>query len=249
MKVTPVKTHAITPNTTSIYELLDKAILKLAEKSIVVITSKVVSICEGSVVPIDSIDKKSLIRKEADLFLPKEISKYGFSFTITNNTLIPVAGIDESNGNGYYILWPCDAQKTANQIREFLCKNYKCKHVGVIITDSTCQPLRRGTSGIFLAYSGFSPLKDYVGTKDLFDRHLNVTQANIAGGLAAAAVVTMGEGSESTPICIISEVSFVDFSDKNPTQQEIQEVIISPEEDLFEPFLSCVDWQKGKKLS
>jgi len=155
MIVTPIKTDKILPGRLTIFEILDKAITELKEGSVVAVTSKVVSICEGRVVPIGSVDKEKLIRQEADYYLPPTLSKYGISFSITKNTLIPMAGIDESNGNGNYILWPADPQKTVNEVRQYLVKRFGLKKVGVVITDSSAMPLRYGTVGIVVSHSGF----------------------------------------------------------------------------------------------
>ncbi|MGH7237527.1 MAG: coenzyme F420-0:L-glutamate ligase, partial [Candidatus Saccharimonadales bacterium] len=106
--------------------------------------------------------------------MPKSLNKYGYHFTIKDNTLIPMAGIDESNGDGNYVLWPKDSQKTVNEIREYLKNRFKLKTIGVVITDSTCQPLRRGTIGVCLAHSGFLALNDYRQKPDLFGRKFNV---------------------------------------------------------------------------
>lgn len=158
-----------------------------------------------------------------------------------------MAGIDESNADSQYVLWPKDAQATANRTRHYLAKKFNLQKVGVIITDSTCQPLRRGTSGIALAHSGFRALRDYVGTEDLFGRPYKVTQANISGGLAAAAVFVMGEGNEQTPICIISDLGNVEFQPADPTAEELHVLRIDMHEDLFAPFLESVTWEKGQK--
>src|SRR5690606_20031964 len=122
-----------------------------------------------------------------------------------------------------------NSQQTCNQIREYLCRRFTIRTAGVIITDSTCQPLRTGTTGICLAHSGFAALNDYVGQPDLFDRPMRVTQASISGGLAAAAVLCMGEGAESTPLAVISDVDFVSFQPRNPTQEELKSLRISLE--------------------
>lgn len=246
MIVTPVKTERITRSSGSLFDILDTYLPVVKEGSIVVVTSKIVSICEGNVVEKGSIDKEDLVLQQADLALPAENSKYGHHFTVIDNTLISLAGIDESNGEGYYILWPKDTQATANAVREYLKKKYNLKNVGVIITDSTCQPLRRGTVGIAMAHSGFQAVKDYIGKPDLFGRPFDVTNGNISNGLAAAAVVTMGEGAESLPLCVISDVPFVHFQDRNPTEAELQYAYIPLEDDLFEPFLTAVEWKKGK---
>lgn len=247
MIVTAIKTDAITAGSINLLALLDASITELAEGSVVAITSKIVSLCENSVVPIDSVDKEALIIKESDQYLPASISKYGHHFTITNNTLIPVAGIDESNGNGMYVLWPKDSQQTANSVRAHLQERFGLKKVGVVITDSTCHPLRRGTGGIMLAHSGFQALNNYVGTKDLFGKPFSVSQADIAGGLAAAAVLQMGEGTERTPIAILTDLPFVTFQDRNPNEAERADINITLEDDLFAPFLTSVAWNKGER--
>lgn len=248
MIVKAVRTNKILPGGPSIFEVLDKTVTKLKEGSVVAITSKIVSICEGRVVPIGSIDKEALIKSEADYYLPPGLSKYpDFQFTITKNTLIPNSGIDESNTNGNYLLWPKNPQKTANEIRAHLKQRFGLKKLGVVITDSTCMPLRWGTLGIPIAYSGFAPNNNYIGTKDLFGYEFKVSRSSVAGGLAAAAVVIMGEGTEQTPIAVIKDVPFVQFQTHDPTTKELELFYISMLKDgLFAPFLNAVRWQRPK---
>jgi putative folate metabolism gamma-glutamate ligase len=247
MRVIGVKTKLITAGDTELIPLLEHVIAQLEEGSVIAITSKIVSLCEGRVIPLDEIDKEELVIRESDLYLPASASKYRHHFTITNNTLIPMAGVDESNGDGHYILWPKDAQGTANQVRAWAKKKFGLSEIGVIITDSTCHPMRRGTNGIMLGYSGFRALNDYVGRPDLFGRPFTVSQADVAGGLAAAAVLQMGEGDEQTPIAILTELPFIQFQDRDPTAEELATVIIPLEEDLFAPFLTSVQWSKGTR--
>lgn len=247
MNVKAIKTEKITPGSTGLFELLNKYVAELSEGSILAITSKIISICEGRVVPVEKSDKDELVKKEADLYLSKEENKYGIYLTVKNNLLVPSAGIDESNGAGYYILWPEDPQKTANQIREYLTKRFNLKKIGVIITDSKTTPLRWGTSGVTIAHSGFQALKNYIGTKDLFGRELKVTKASFIDGLAAAAVFEMGEGSEQTPMALISDVPSVEFTMQNPTKEELKELEINIEDDLYGSILKRAPWKKGKK--
>jgi putative folate metabolism gamma-glutamate ligase len=247
MKVAAIKTELITAGATELLPLLERVISDLEEGSVIAITSKIVSLCESSVIPFDQINKDELVVRESDLYLPASLSKYGHHFTITNNTLIPMAGVDESNGDGQYVLWPKDAQATANQVRAWAKQKSGLSQLGVIITDSTCHPLRRGTNGIMLAYSGFRALNDYVGRPDLFGRPFTVSQADVAGGLAAAAVLQMGEGTEQTPIAILTELPFVHFQDRDPTAEELATVIIPLQEDLFAPFLTSVQWRRGAR--
>lgn len=247
MKVSAIKTEKIVPGSIGLFELLDKYIKNLSEGSILTITSKVISICEGRVVPVDKANKDELVKQEVDLYLPKEENKYGVYLTIKGGQLVATAGIDESNGAGYFILWPANPQKSANQIREYLTKRFNLKKVGVIITDSKTTPLRWGTSGSTIAHSGFKALKNYIGKKDLFGRKLKMTKASIIDGLAAAAVFEMGEGSEQTPIAIISGVPSVEFTMQNPTKEELKELEINIEDDLYGSILKRAPWQKGKK--
>lgn len=247
MKVTPIKTHKITSSDTDLYKILDRYLPKLKERSVIAISSKVVSICEGNVVPATKLTKDRLVEREADFFLPKKANKYGFHITIKNGTIIASAGIDESNGNGSYVLWPRNSQDSVNLIRKHLLHTHKLKSVGVIIVDSKTVPLRWGTVGTTLAYSGFSALNNYVGKRDLFNYRMRVTRSSIYEGLGASAVLTMGEGNECTPIAVIEDVSFVSFQRRNPTTNELKSLSISIKDDVFAPILTKVKWHLGKK--
>lgn len=245
MNVRSIKTEKVVPGAGTLLETLNAALPVLEESSIVVITSKIVSIFEGSVVPLEGTHKDELVRQESDFYLPAAMSKYNFHFTVRDHMLIPMAGVDESNGSGHFILWPKDPQKTANDVRKYLTEKHGLKQLGVIITDSTSRPLLRGTNGVPLAHSGFKALNNYIGQPDLFGRPYGVTQANVSAGLAAAAVLVMGEGTEQTPLALISDVPFVQFLANDPALDELEELAISIEEDMFAPFLTAVEWEKG----
>ena len=183
--------------------------------------------------------------EQAEYFLPPKYSTYGFTITMKHNVLIPSAGIDESNGNGYYVLWPRDPQKTVNQIREYLVEKHGVKNIGVIIVDSKTTPLRWGVTGVAIVHSGFDALNDYIGKPDIFNRPFKVEKVNVADGLAASAVLVMGEGNEQTPLAIVEDVSFIHFQNRNPSQQELDTLAISIDEDLYAPLLKHVPWEKG----
>ena len=247
MIVRSVKTGKLYPEIfSSLEDIIDRYIPHIEERSIITITSKIVSITQGRVVKKEGTDKNKLIEKEADLFIPPSENKYDFYLTIKNNTLIPSAGNDGSNAGHYYILWPDGAQLVANQIRDYLTKKFNILNVGVLITDSTTAPLRWGVRGIAIAHSGFNALNDYIGKPDIFGRKLEVTKANVADALAAAAVIEMGEGNEQTPLAVITDVPYIEFQDRNPTHEEIDSMKISLEDDIFEPILKSVKWHKGK---
>ena len=129
MIVAPIKTGII-PLCQSLVSVLDTYLSEFSEKSILAITSKVVAVCENRILPIGSIDKLELVKHESDHFLDLSLSKYNLSFSIVRGTLIPMAGIDESNGNGNYVLWPKDPQKSAAIIRKYLKKRFGIKTRG-----------------------------------------------------------------------------------------------------------------------
>lgn len=247
MNIKPIKTEKITAGGPKLIDVINASVSECTQHSILVITSKIVSLCEGRVVKIGEQDKQSLIRDESSFYIPPEKSKYDISLTITRNILIPTAGIDESNGNGYYVLWPEDPQQTARDVRRYLADRFRLTHVGVLITDSKTAPLRLGTSGISLAYAGFSALKNYIDTPDLFGRNLKVTKANIADGIAAASVLVMGEGNEQTPLAMVTDVPFIYFHESMPTEKELKELYIPLEDDMYSPLIISAPWKKGSK--
>lgn len=244
MKVIAIKTHKITQDDKDVFAILDKYLPTISERSVVVVTSKILSIIEGRIAKIGEVSKDELVAKEAELYLPASESKYHFSLTIKNSLLIPSAGIDESNGNGYYVLWPKDPQKWANALRSHLVSRTHLNKLGVIITDSKTTPLRWGVTGTTIAYSGFSPLNDQVGIPDVFGRLMQATKVNVMDGLAAAAVVVMGESSEQTPLAVIEDIPFVQFVDHNPTDEELNALKIAIADDLYAPLLQSVEWKK-----
>lgn len=248
MEIRPIKTHPVKASDTDLFVFLDEFVLSFDDQSILVVTSKIISLIQGRVVKIGEREKLDLIRQESEYYLDPEESKYNFSIAIKDGILIPSAGIDESNADGYYVLWPENLQHIVNRVREYLIKKFNIQYAGVIVTDSTTRPMRWGTTGVGLAYSGFEAMKDYVGHEDLFGREMEVTKANLLDGLAAAAVVAMGEGSEGTPLAVISDIPMVKFVDRNPTDFEVKSMKISMKEDLFEKLLTSVEWKKGKRL-
>jgi putative folate metabolism gamma-glutamate ligase len=247
MNVRSIKTRKITAQDRDLYAILDSYLTSLQERSILVITSKIVAICEGRMVRLEEADKETLIAQEADCYLPASASKYRVNLTIKGHLLTPMAGIDESNGNGYYILWPSSPQETANHVRAYLRKRFSLHQVGVLITDSKTTPLRWGVTGIAMAHSGFLALKNYIGEPDIFGRPLHMTKANVADALAAAAVVVMGEGHEQTPLAVIDQVPFVTFQEHDPTPEELEQLHIDIEDDLYAPLLQSVEWIPGSK--
>jgi len=246
MKVTAVKTRLIMPFECTIEDIIAESVPEMNEKSVLAVSSKIVSLCEGNVLPADSISKDRLIEAEADCYIPSKESRYGVYITIKNGLIAPSAGIDESNSNGYLIMWPRDPQQSANRIWSFLRDRYKLQHAGVIITDSATNPLRWGVTGRSLAHCGFKGLKIRIGEKDLFNKTLRQTRIDMAGGLAASAVLCMGEADEQTPLAIIEDVPFIEFQDREPTSEELDQLKLEIKDDLYEPLIGRAPWVHKK---
>jgi len=246
MDIQAYKTKAVVKGD-NLHEVIDHALPTLNNGDIVVITSKIVSICQGRIQPVTTDkDKFALIRKEAQYIIENDATrKYHLALTVANNTLIPNSGIDESNGNDYYILWPSDPMGAAEEAWKYLKAKHNIETLGVLITDSHTTPLRWGTTGIGIGWCGFDALNNYIGEPDIFGRPMAVTKANVMDGLAAAAVVVMGEGSEQTPLAVIKNAPFVRFQKNPPTQEEKDALPISLDDDIYSPILTPAPWEKG----
>lgn len=246
MIITAIKTEKVLPRATTLTALLDRHLKKFPDRSILVITSKVVALCEGRVIAHDAKLKDAVIREEADYYLPREHSLYDIPLTITDNAFIARAGIDASNTNGHYSLLPKDSYVTAKKIRAYLVKRFGIKNIGVIVVDSHSTPLRRGTLGVAIGWSGFHTLKNYENLPDIFGHHFT-THQNQVDALACAAVLSMGEGNEQTPLCLITDVPFITFAPGSPTPKELATFKPPIHDDLFAPLRNWKNLQKGKR--
>lgn len=246
MIVTAYKTHKIKPGDV-LHDILDQYLPELKENSVVAIASKIVGICEGRVVPKEQgVEKDTLAEQEADYYLPREHNQYDFMITINKGIMVASAGIDESNSGDYFALWPENPQQSANEIRAYLTKKHNLTNLGVIITDSKLTPLRWGVTGVAISHSGFQALNSYIGKPDIFGRLMHAEKANIADSLATAAVAEMGEGDEQQPLAVITDAKFVTFQPRNPTQEEVEGLTISLQDDVYSSLLTSVEWKKGR---
>lgn len=229
MLVRPLKTKLFKENE-NLLKFLDKYLPKIKEKDVVVVTSKIVALSEGRFCAIkNEKEKDAVIKKESEWGIK---TKYVY-LTIKDGDVLANAGVDESNANGKLILLPKDSYQSAKIIHDYLRKKYHLKKLGVIITDSRLLPLRAGVVGISLGYAGFKGIKNYIGKPDLFGRPFEYSKTDIADSLATAAVLTMGEGTEKQPLCIISDapVEFTNKTNRTELKIDIKEDIYKP---LFE---------------
>src|SRR3989338_2274232 len=229
MIIRPIKTHVFQEGD-DLFAFITDYFKKLPEKSVVVITSKIVALAERRTAIAENAQmKEKLIRAESEFAIP---TKYVW-LTVKDGMVMASAGIDESNANGKLILLPKDSFKTARLLRNKLRQRYDVRNLGVLITDSRTVPLRAGVTGVAVGYAGFRGIKDYRDTPDIFGRKFEFSRTNMADGLAAAAVLVMGEGNERQPLAII-ESAPVEFSD-NVNRRELY---IDIQEDMYRPLFS-----------
>lgn len=203
-----------------------KYIPKLKEGSILAVTSKIVALSEGrTAAPKNKKEKEKIIRAESEW---AEESYPNWWLTLKDGTFGINAGVDDSNADGKLVLLPRDCFRSAEKIREELCKRLRVKKLGVLITDSRVSPLRKGVFGTALGYAGFKGLRDYRGSPDIFGRTLKVTQVGVADSIASASALVMGEGREQQPLAVI-ESAPVEFCEK----VRKGELRISPQKDIF----------------
>lgn len=227
MHFIPVKTRIFNPPQDDLFAILDEYLPDVQEGDIVVITSKVVAIGEGRCVPMEGTDKSELVRKEAALIALPQDRK--FPLTVIHDALISAAGIDESNGSGYYILLPEKPFESAQKIHAYLKEKFNLKNIGVIITDSHSLPFRYGAMSVSIAFWGFQPVESHVGKEDLFGRVMKYSSTNIVDSVSAASALVSGECAEAQPIVIAREVPNVVFTEEDVRKS----LIIPPEEDIY----------------
>ncbi len=210
MHLIPFQTKLFVPPQDSLVSELEKLAPTLQEKDVVIISSKIVAIAEGRCVSIEGADKQQLVEQEADLIIERPY--WTVPLTVTRSAFIGAAGVDESNGDGYFILLPEDAFASAEGIYHQLQQLTGLQEFGVVITDSRSQPLRYGATGVAIGWWGIQPLESHIGKPDLFGRELRYERSNVVDGLAAAACLVMGEVAEQTPIVIARTVPALLFT-------------------------------------
>lgn len=248
MHIHAIRTRPLLPPQDDLLAVIADSLDAIPPRSVVVVSSKVVSLWRGRCVEVSEdagFEVKDVYAiAEAEWYLPREVTPYNLMHTIVQGMRIGSGGVDLSNGNGYLTLWPEDPDRDAEDIRAFLVSHYGIEEVGVIIADSQSVPMRNGVTGLAIGYSGFAPLRDYRGTKDVFGRPLRLERTNLADSLATAAVCEMGEGGECTPLACISDIHAITFTTDRPTDPALS-LKVSMEEDVFAPFFARAPWQKG----
>ena len=215
------------PPKDDLFSVLDASLHGVREGDIILVTSKVVAIHEGRCIKMEGSVKEELVMNEADYFLSRGDGHP--PMTMRHNALISSAGIDESNGSGYYTFLPEHPFDSARRMYEYLRTRFKLNRVGVIVTDSHSLPFRYGATSISIGSWGFVPVESHVGRSDLFGRVMKYSSTNIADSLAAASAVVCGECDESQPIVIARGVPSIEFTDSDMRDK----LMVPFEADLF----------------
>lgn len=208
---------------------------------ILVIAQKIISKQEGRMIKLSSVTPSllaegisseygknphivELILNESNKIIRME---RGILIVETKNGFICAnAGIDESNvKHGFVTLLPLDSDLSAEKICIEILKKIN-KTVSVIVSDTFGRPFRMGQTNCAIGISGMTPILDYAGTKDSFEKILRVTAIAIADEFCSAAELVMKKTTNS-PVAIIRGYDF---------QKEASSInsLIRPEnEDLF----------------
>ncbi|MEZ4195001.1 MAG: coenzyme F420-0:L-glutamate ligase [Candidatus Paceibacterota bacterium] len=235
MQLIPVKTRILTPPQDDLLLVLKESLPKLQNGDIVLVSSKVVAINEGCTVEMSKVDKDQLVTETADLIIPRPY--WSSPLTVAHHTFLGAAGIDESNGNGFYIKLPKDLFNSATNLRTWLMNEYGLEKLGVIITDSHSSPFRFGATGVALAWRGIEPIEDCRGREDLFGRKIEYERSNFVDGLASAATVLMGEVDECTPVVVVRGVPRIVFTEADTKDQLFVDFKDDTFRILYEKFL------------
>lgn len=206
---------------------------QLQHHDVLVVTQKIVSKAEGAMAqvdPDDPLSHKPLVEQESVRILRRRgdliISETKHGFVCAN------AGIDLSNvARGEAALLPVDPDRSARRIRDGI-KGLTGVEVAVIISDTFGRAWRRGVTDVAIGAAGILPVLDLRGTQDSYGRELQVTEVAIVDEIAGAAELVMGK-STGTPVAIVRGVEESAFKLGNARVGVMENLIRSPQEDLF----------------
>ena len=202
-----------------IYQTAEKQGTPIQNGDVIVVTHVIVSRAEGNIVDLETVTPSEFAKTVAkttgkDPRLVELILRESRSIIRMRNKKIITetkqglvcanSGIDQSNvpGNTVVALLPKDSDLSAQRIRQKI-HELTTKDVAVIVSDTHGRPLRQGEINIALGTSGFEPLRDRRGEKDLFGYTIRIKRTAIADELASAAELVIGQTNEGIPVAII----------------------------------------------
>jgi coenzyme F420-0:L-glutamate ligase len=243
MQITAIHTPLIEIGDDLLSVLLSALDEPLQSGDVITVVSKVVALEQGRLVDLATVTPSlaaltlspdypvlaELLLHEADAILGG-VAGIPFFLTLKGGLLTPNAGIDQSNAPaGKAILWPQDPWRWARIFWDRLRAHFGLADLGVVITDSHLTPLRRGVTGIALAWAGFEGIESKIGASDLYGRPLTVTEKAVADDLASATVLLTGEADERLPFARVRGAP-IHFTERIIDPRE---VAIDPALDLY----------------
>ena len=202
----------------------------LAAGDVVVISSKIVSKAEGRMVA--ARDREDAITSQTVREVARRERPDGTVLRIVENPLglvMAAAGVDASNTPpGTVLLLPEDPDASARRIRRGLHTRFGVKP-GVLVTDTSGRPWRRGVADIAIGAAGVLVLEDLRGGVDSHGRPLTATVMAAADEVAAAAELVKGKAA-GLPVAVVRGVARLVTDDDGPGVRTRER---APEEDMF----------------
>ena len=201
---------------------LEQSSLAPRNQDILAVTQKIVSKAEGRYLDLTTVEPSLRARElaaatkkdphlvEAILSESTEVLRAAPNVLIAatrHGIVLANAGIDQSNLEAEdhgrrVLLLPQDPDTSARRIKDRIDAHFQVD-IGVIVTDSAGRAWRLGTVGLAIGAAGVPALLDLRGEKDMTGRPLEVTEVGFADGVAAAAVLMMGEAAEGWPAALV----------------------------------------------
>lgn len=197
--------------------------LAVRDGDLLVVCQKIVSKSEGRVVDLRTVTASPVSERigrelgkdarivEVILSETRRIVRMdqGHLIVETNQGLVCAnAAVDESNSldDATVILLPVDPDASAARLRVALRAQIGAD-VPVLITDTFGRPWRDGLVEVAIGVSGFLPMLDFRGKRDLSGRELHHTVVAVADEIAAAAGLLM-EKDRGVPAVLVRGYAF-----------------------------------------
>lgn len=222
--------------------VLEAAGQEIQDGDVLAVAHKIVSKAEGRIVSLADVEPSAKAMKMAkehgkdprimELILKESVqilrAKNGIIVSETRQGLVCAnAGVDQSNVEGdSAVLLPVDPDRSASRLRDAV-KKKAGKEIAVVITDTFGRPFREGQANVAIGVAGISPIKSYIGSRDMYGRKLRVSEIAVADEIASAAELVMGK-AQGVPIAIIRGYKF-----EKAAKSSAKSLQRSRERDLF----------------
>ena len=243
IQIIPVRISAnVRPHDELDVIVLEAAGQEIQDGDVLVVAHKIVSKAEGRIVSLADVEPSAKAMKMAkehgkdkrimELILRESVqilrAKNGIIVSETKQGLVCAnAGVDQSNVEGdSAVLLPVDPDRSASRLRDAV-KKKAGKEIAVVITDTFGRPFREGQANVAIGVAGISPIKSYIGSRDMYGRKLRVSEIAVADEIASAAELVMGK-AQGVPIAIIRGYKF-----EKAAKSSAKSLQRSRERDLF----------------